>query len=113
VRLLVSNQGKCYDSSSLLLPVYDDIEFYFPNVFSPNNNGLNDGFGLSSSQFLFVKEYNLKIFNRWGELLFNSDQMEETWNGGKAPLGVYIWVAQIRDVYNVLHELKGVVEVLR
>ena len=113
VTLIVSNQNKCFDSASLLLPVMDKIEFFYPNAFSPNGNGINESFGLSANQWNKVKDYNLKIYNRWGEKLFDSDHMEEHWSGDKAQQSVYIYKATIRDVYNVLHEIEGVVEVLK
>jgi gliding motility-associated-like protein len=97
----------------MLLPVMDKIEFFYPNVFSPNGNGINESFGLSANQWNKVKDYNLKIYNRWGEKMFDSDHMEEHWSGDKAQQSVYIYKATIRDVYNVLHEIEGVVEVLR
>lgn len=112
VTIIVSNQDKCFDSTSLLLPVMDKIEFFYPNAFSPNGNGINESFGLSANQWNKVKEYNLKIYNRWGEKVFDSDHMEEHWRGDKAQQAVYIYKANIRDVYNVLHEIEGVVEVL-
>ena len=111
--LIASNQGKCFDTAIQIIPVYPSIEFYFPNAFSPNGNRINEHFGLQPAQWFMVKAYNLKIFNRWGEMVFNSDHMEEPWDGNGAQQGVYIWKAEIRDVYNVLHELKGVVEVMR
>jgi gliding motility-associated-like protein len=97
----------------MLLPVMDKIEFFYPNVFSPNGNGINESFGLSANQWNKVKDYNLKIYNRWGEKLFDSDHMEQHWSGDKAQQSVYIYKATIRDVYNVLHEIEGVVEVIR
>lgn len=113
VTLIASNQGKCFDTAAQIIPVYPSIEFYFPNVFSPDGNGINESFGLHQEQWFMVKEYNLKIFNRWGEMVFSSDQVQQHWDGQKAQQGIYIWKAEVRDVYNVLHEMKGVVEVLR
>ena len=46
-------------------------------------------------------------------MVFDSDHMEEHWSGDKAQQSVYIYKATIRDVYNVLHEIEGVVEVLK
>lgn len=113
VKLIVSNMGKCFDSASMILPIMDKIEFFYPNVFSPNGNGINETFGLSNNQWNKVKEYNIKIYNRWGEKIFDSDHMEEHWTGDKAQQGVYIYKVKIRDIYNVLHEQEGIVELLK
>lgn len=113
VQLIVGRQGKCFDTTRQLVPVYNDIAFYFPNVFSPNGNSINETFGLSSGQWFKVSSYTLKIYNRWGELMFSTDQMQEQWTGEGAQQSVYIYIAEIRDVYNVLHKIEGVVELLK
>lgn len=113
VTLIASNKGRCLDTASERIPVYPSIEFYFPNVFSPNGNSQNESFGLHPGQWFMVQEYSLKIYNRWGEKVFESTRPQKHWTADKDQQGVYIWKAEIRDVYNVLREYKGVVEVLR
>ena len=54
-------------------------DIYIPNAFSPNDDGRND-------QFLpypncVIGEYNMKIFNRWGKLVFESDDIDKGWDG--------------------------------
>ncbi len=113
VILIASNQGKCFDTAMMIVPVYPKIEFYFPNAFSPNGNFLNESFGLPVSQSEFVSEYSLKIFNRWGEMLFSTENPNEHWQAVNIQQGIYIWMAGIRDIYGILREMQGVVEVLR
>lgn len=113
ITLIASLAGKCFDSASILLPVYRSFEFYFPNVFSPDRNQINESFGLSPSQIFMVKEYRMRIFNRWGEKVFDSDNSSIHWTGVGAEQGVYIYKTEIRDIYNVFHEIKGRVELLR
>jgi len=116
IKLIVSNQNVCYDTIERLLPILEQIDFFFPNVFTPNNNGLNEGFGLSSTQYNLVKDYRLQVFNRWGEKLFESNDKTVEWlvaDDKNILQGVYIYKAAIRDIYNVYHEMRGVVEVLR
>ena len=113
VQLIVGKQGKCFDTTRQLIPVYHDIAFYFPNVFSPNGNSINETFGLSAGQWFKVSTYTLKIYNRWGELVFSTDQMQEQWTGEGAQQSVYIFTVEIRDVYNVLHKIEGGVELLK
>jgi gliding motility-associated-like protein len=116
VRLIASNQNSCFDTTEQVIPVLDKINIFFPNAFTPNGNGINDGFGLNANQFEYVKGYRLQVFNRWGEKLFDSENKEERWLSPDDPnilQGVYIWVAKIKDIYNVVHDMSGRVEVIR
>jgi gliding motility-associated-like protein len=51
---------------------------YIPNSFSPNNDGINDRFGVVS---INISEFNMIIFNRWGEIVFQTNDPEGTWDG--------------------------------
>ncbi len=66
---------------------------FIPNAFSPNADGTNDGFGPVIVDP--VQEYDFEIYNRWGEMVFSSEALEQRWDGtfkGKdAELGVYVW----------------------
>jgi len=71
-----------------------------PNVFSPNDDGINDLF--IPYPFKFVEKIEMKIFNRWGKLVFKTDNPEILWKGNyldgdkKVPDGVYYYIC---DVY--------------
>jgi len=70
-------------------------EIYLPNAFSPNGDGLNDSYEIFGDPC--SSDANLKIFNRWGELVFESDQpYRKFWDGhikgNPAPSGVYTFV---------------------
>jgi gliding motility-associated-like protein len=75
---------------------------YLPNAFSPNADGRNDTF------FPFVicpnATYTLQIFDRWGNLVFESSDSNLEWdgqiNGRAAPIGVYVYVVQLETVFN-------------
>jgi hypothetical protein len=113
VKLIASNNGVCKDTIELTLPVYYKLEFFFPNVFSPDGNDLNESFGLSPSQMNLVKNFKMRIYNRWGEMLFSTENPKTVWTGKHLQQGVYIYKIEIRDIYNVLHEKDDVVEVLK
>lgn len=51
---------------------------YIPNAFTPNGDGINDRFGVEAQG---IKTFNMKIFNRWGELVFESENIKDTWDG--------------------------------
>jgi len=65
------------------------------NVFTPNGDNVNEKF--STSQFKYVKEFEMKIFNRWGKVVFESNDHLVEWdgkiNGNEADEGVYYWMA--------------------
>jgi gliding motility-associated-like protein len=73
-------------------------EFYIPNSFTPNNDGKNDVFRAGYGDN--VIEYEMQIFNRYGQLLFVTKDKNRGWdgsvNGTKQPQGAYTWVIQYR-----------------
>ena len=83
----------CSDTFSSILTVLAPEDFSMTNVFTPNNDGKNDvfnfrGTGITTSQ--------LRVFNRWGEQLFESNDAKTGWNGKtmqgvNCPEGTYFW----------------------
>jgi gliding motility-associated-like protein len=90
----------CGDSivNFLVLDSNCTCQFWIPNVFSPNGDQINDHFKVESQCPLI--EFNLKIYSRWGELLFETQEVNEAWDGtykGKpVPLGVYMYTLEFR-----------------
>ncbi|MEN0003150.1 MAG: gliding motility-associated C-terminal domain-containing protein [Bacteroidota bacterium] len=74
------------------------INVYVPNAFSPNNDGINDTFGPFIEADFPITGFSLKIYDRWGGLLFESQSMNDAWNGeafgDAAKSGVYVWVLE-------------------
>jgi gliding motility-associated-like protein len=73
-----------------------------PNAFTPNNDGLNDVF---KPRFICsLNNYSCKIFNRWGQLIFESHNTDQGWNGyfqnQIQPSGTYVWMIQYQDLYS-------------
>jgi gliding motility-associated-like protein len=96
ISLTVISQNGCVDSLKLSDSVYVmPIGFVkFPDAFSPNNDGLNDVFKPVAAKS--IKNYDLKIYNNWGMLVFTSGKPENGWDGKYqntivAP-GVYMWI---------------------
>ncbi len=113
IKLRVGKQNLCFDSTEQNIPIYERIEFYFPDAISIDGNGINDAFGLNPGQYPFVKTYRLSIFNRWGEKVFDSDVKEETFSISSALQGVYVYKVFIKDIYDVTHTLEGTLTVLK
>lgn len=87
---------------------------YYPAAFTPNGDNLNDVFVVFGR---YILTFRMKIFNRWGELMYTSNSLTEGWNGtynGKAmPEGTYIFVADIIDFAGQTHNRSGSVLLLR
>lgn len=76
-------------------------QVYIPNAFSPNNDGFNDYFEIYSDG---IEILQLKVFNRWGGLVFEANGNDSKWDGiikGKpAQVGVYVYLLDYVDVYS-------------
>jgi gliding motility-associated-like protein len=92
---VVDNRG-CETTDSISVKVDDCNSLFFPNSFTPNQDGLNDGFGPLGNLDL-VSRYFIKIFNRYGQLVFSSREPAIKWDGrisgSDAEPGVYVWSA--------------------
>lgn len=108
----------CSAKDTVVITVEGESEIIIPNVFTPNFDGLNDGFNITGG---CIQSINKKIFNRWGELLFQSNQISEVWNGrtitgDKVPEGTYFYVFDIEmfvDGELTFKVFKGSVSLLR
>ena len=98
IRLTVTDENGCQSSQIKNIQVIYDV--YFPNAFSPNGDGKNDSFYLQTKNP--VKIISWLIFNRWGELVFQKQNILtnnsfEGWNGKfnnlNLPTGIYVWRA--------------------
>jgi gliding motility-associated-like protein len=80
------------NSQSNTLEVVPPVSLYIPNAFTPNGDGLNDTFGAIGEG---ISEYRIMIFNRWGNMIFESNDIGKQWDGTfkgeKAELGVYVY----------------------
>lgn len=97
-KVIVNAAGACADTAEVTIPLdLSCIGIYFPTAFTPNDDGLNDGFGPLGS-LSSLSNYSFSIYNRWGERIFSSSNPFQKWNGrlnGKAAdIGSYAWFAQ-------------------
>lgn len=78
VTLTVTDANGCTATYSEVITIYPDFYFYAPNSFTPNNDGHNDvysGYGAG------ILKYEMIIFDRWGQKLFRSDDINKGWDG--------------------------------
>lgn len=92
--LTISNECASFSIDTALSACPERIVFALPTAFSPNSDGVNDQFGLLYLRDDYVL-FKLQVFNRWGELVFVSENIQNKWNGfykdKPAPIGVYIY----------------------
>jgi gliding motility-associated-like protein len=89
-------------------------QLFAPNAFTPNGDGINDEFLIKGA---FLEAYHLRIFSRWGFVIFESRDPGEGWDGyyqGKeAPEGVYVFIVTGRGLEGSQVRLQGSVTVIR
>lgn len=109
-----SNSNGCNSSACLKVDVVKESSLYVPNTFTPNGDQLNDVFLVPTTN---MSEYNIKIFDRWGALLFESNDVTTCWDGtyrGKAVAeDVYVYAITGKGIDKVEYEKRGHVTVLR
>lgn len=79
-RLSVTNEYGCNDIITKMLVIEEDLTLYVPNSFSPNGDGKNDLFYVEGLE-LDPVFFQLEIYDRWGNLVFQSNNIHEKWNG--------------------------------
>ncbi|MEX2596746.1 MAG: PKD domain-containing protein [Salibacteraceae bacterium] len=95
VQQVVWNEYSCTDSAWRVIEIDPVTTMYIPNAFTPNNDGVNDTWFVKG--FNEGKDFEIAVFNRWGNLIFESDNMNFRWDGLMpnsnefAPIGVYVY----------------------
>ena len=117
VELIVTNVYGCRDTTIFPITINGEFILYVPNAFTPDGDGINDKFG-PVVQGEKISEFDFFIFNRWGELIFESHNSEVWWDGTNkgqpVKQGVYVWKIVARDKYtNEKNEYIGHVTLLR
>jgi len=116
INLLVTTVHGCTDEVSRQVIIEPDFMFYVPNAFTPNNNGRNDGFR-GYGEGVDWDTYQMSIFDRWGELIYYTENIDEPWDGtykgAPVELAVYVWKIELSDVKGNQHDYFGHVTLLR
>ncbi len=88
-----------------------------PDAFTPNGDGLNDKFRIFGTPVENITEYNFRIFNRWGQMVFETNNIEDAWDGTSkgqvCPAGAYIWEIFYKDSNKIKVTNKGTVMLIR
>jgi gliding motility-associated-like protein len=106
----ISDHG-CIDEAEAVVGVQPELIYYVPNTFTPDGDQFNEEFKPQFSSGFDRETYHLYIFNRWGETVFESKDIEYGWNGsfaGKfAQDGVYTWKIEFKSLDNDHPQLKA------
>jgi gliding motility-associated-like protein len=111
----VTAKNQCGVATKAITITRSSCLFFLPNAFTPNGDGLNDRFGLK--EYGFIRQYKISIYNRWGEIVYQSSDPAGRWNGllkGKtAPEAVYVWKAEYTDWLGRKLSRQGTVVLIR
>lgn len=98
VTLSITDENGCSGTVSkpVVLPILSDCEIAMPDAFSPNQDQINEEIGILG----YAPEVDLKIFNRWGEVIFATTVLEEKWDGiyrsQEVPGGLYPFILKYK-----------------
>ena len=113
-RLIVSNYLGCKDTAEKMVRVKDVFRLFVPTAITVNNDNINDSFVVKGRGILY---YELKVFNRWGEMVYDGNSDSKPFNGrtkNGEPLmkGTYIIDLKVRDFEGMMHYERQVLEIL-
>jgi gliding motility-associated-like protein len=118
VTLTIVNQYGCTSTVQHPIVINPEFTFYAPNCVTPNGDGVNDFFHTYGVGW---REYKLMIFDRWGDLIWWTEDMDKGWDakvikglsGDVVQEDVYVWKVVLRDVFDKKHNYIGHVSVIR
>jgi gliding motility-associated-like protein len=117
VNLTVHNKDFCYAHVEHDVKIDPAFSFFIPNAFTPRASaGINDVF---NGKGVGIIKYDLWIFDRWGNEIFHSNDLDEGWDGkaneGKhvAQEDVYVWKVYLTDVFHKKHDYLGTVTLVK
>jgi len=116
ITLIAGNSFGCYDTTSLPIHVAADELLYIPNAITPNGDGRNDWF-MPFGAGWSVEHYEMRIYNRWGQLIFVTTDINHAWDGTMqdtgelVQTGVYVWKVWYVDLEGKKQNLIGRVTV--
>jgi gliding motility-associated-like protein len=114
--LQVTDINDCKGRDTIVLSPKDcPLGFYIPSAFTPNGDGKNDLF----MPLLFgnVKQYKFSVYNRWGQIIFRTTELNKGWDGTikgiKQNGGVYVWICTYQFAGEEVKTAKGTVMAIR
>jgi gliding motility-associated-like protein len=111
----ITTAGGCLTIDTQIVKTIKEVKVYIPTAFTPNNDGLNDfllpiTFGIKEVQYF-------RVFNRWGQLVYDIKSNQRGWNGKISgldqPTGTFVWIFQGLGLDKRIYTQKGTVTLIR
>ena len=103
IQLIVTSEYGCIDSMTQIVQLFNEVIIYAPNTFTPDGNEFNNDWRVyidGIDQF----DFQLLIFNRWGEIVWESKDSKVAWDGtyggNLVQEGTYTWIIRCKDAFN-------------
>lgn len=100
IQLVASNQGLCFDTAYAIIELIESLIFYVPNAFTPDGDNYNEYFKPVFYSGFDPYDFTMLIFNRWGEIVWESHNYDVGWNGtyngNVVSDGVYTWKIEVK-----------------
>ncbi len=114
--LIVTNNFGCKDTTNGTIVITETNQVYIPNSFTPNNDGRNDEF---KPVIAYYKTATLQLFDRWGNSIFITNDIEKGWNGNfknsevHCQIDTYIYKLNVTFMDDFAKEYKGIVTLVK
>jgi gliding motility-associated-like protein len=117
VTLITTSEFGCIDTSTQIVIVLPEVLLYAPNTFTPDDDEFNQDWGIHISG-IDIFNFELLIFNRWGQIIWESHDPAASWdgtyNGEYVQQGTYTWTIEAKDLVNDRkYEFNGFINVLK
>lgn len=118
ITLIVTHPQGCQDTMVQVLDVAPDFTYFLPNAFTPNEDGKNDGYR-GVGELFAISDFQMQIWSRWGEMVFQTQDPTEAWNGRinntgqMVQNGVYVCVVTLTGPRGEKYEYKSFATVVR
>lgn len=113
VQMLTVSPNGCENSDEKEVTIHPDANVFPPNAFTPDGDGINDVFEIKG---IGINKYSIKIYSRWGELLFESynieDQWDGRWKGQLVAKGTYAYLIAYESVVGKSFYKRGTVTII-
>jgi len=119
VQLAVTSSNGCSDFINGVITVNELFNLFVPTAFTPNGDGINDVFQMQSTG-IDASNFQINIFNRWGEIVYSSKDPQQAWTGGASggeyyiPNGVYTYYIATNSLKTgERYEYRGTISIIR
>jgi len=104
-----TNAPGCKDTANVEIKV-QLCDIKIPNVITPNGDGVNDRFLIENFEILSLAK--LQIYNRWGRLVYESEQYKNDWDANSVSGGTYFYTLEIQYINGIIKNYSGTITVI-